>query len=289
LPRDRRPATTPQSTQRIADLHLHTTASDGCWAPADVVRAIAQLGFAAAAITDHDEVSGIPEALRVGKECGLEVVPGIELSTTVEGKEVHILGYFIDWEAPALLEVLEACRDHRHRRMYTMVEKLDALGVPVDIARVQQLAGAGAIGRPHLARALVEGGYTASINEAFTRFLAQGRPAYAEKWKLTPAEACALVRRVGGVPVLAHPMLLKDETLLPGLIRDGVLGYEAYYSYCPIETTARYVKLAEDAGLLVTGGSDCHQAQGEPLMGRVRLPYERAEALRARWEALRAV
>ncbi len=276
-----------RSTERVADLHLHTTASDGRWPPGKIVRAMADLGFAAVAITDHDEVSGISEALETGRECGVEVVPGTELSTAAGGKEVHILGYYIDCEAPALHEVLEACRDHRHKRMYTMVEQLGELGVPVDIEQVQRLAGDGAIGRPHLARALVEAGYVENINQAFTRYLSPGRPAYASKWKMTPAEACALIRRIGGVPVLAHPMLLKDDTLVRSLIEDGLLGLEAYYPYCPIETTERYVRMADEAGLLVTGGSDCHQAPDAVLMGRVRLPYERVEALRARWEALR--
>ncbi len=272
---------------RVADLHLHTTASDGRLPPGDVVRAMARLGFAAVAIADHDEVSGIPEALEAGRACGVEIVPAVELSTTVADKEVHILGYHLDWHAPALHDVLTACRDHRDRRMVTMVEKLDELGVPVDLARVQELAGDGAIGRPHLAQALVETGHVQSVDQAFDHYLATGRPAYAEKWKLSPAEACTLIRRVGGVPVLAHPMLLKDDTLIPPLIADGVLGLEAYYSFVPVETTQHYIRMAEAAGLLVTGGSDCHQIPEKPLMGRVRLPYQRVEALRARWQALR--
>jgi len=281
------PHATPRvAAERVADLHLHTTASDGRLPPGEVVRAMARLGFAAVAIADHDEVSGIPEATEAGRACGVEIVPAVELSTTVADKEVHILGYHLDWHAPALHEVLTACRNHRDRRMVTMVEKLDELGVPVELARVQQLAGDGAIGRPHLARALVEAGHVQSVDQAFDHYLATGRPAYAEKWKLSPAEACTLIRRVGGVPVLAHPMLLKDDTLIPPLIADGVLGLEAYYSFVPVETTRHYVRMADAAGLLVTGGSDCHQIPEKLLMGRVRLPYERVEALRARWQAL---
>jgi predicted metal-dependent phosphoesterase TrpH len=270
----------PHATERFADLHLHTAASDGRWSSEAVVGAMADLGFAAVAITDHDEVSGIPAALEAGRARGVEVVPGVELSTTLSGKELHVLGYHIDWEAPALHEVLEACREHRRRRMHKMVAKLGALGVPVAFEHVQQLAAGGAIGRPHLAQALVEAGHVGSVSAAFDRYLAQGRPAYEEKWKLTPAEACALIRRIGGVPVLAHPMLLKDDTLIGPLVEAGVLGLEAYYSFCPVETTAHYVRLAEAAGLLVTGGSDCHQVPDNMLMGRVRLPYERVEALR---------
>ncbi len=308
----------PQHTHgsgRVADLHLHTTASDGCWSPGKVVRAIADLGFAAVAITDHDEVSGIPEALEAGRACGVEVVPAVELSTAVpeeplkrpDGRtavprkqpgrrsrrtavgerEVHILGYYIDCDAPALHEVLEACRTYRQHRMCTMVEKLAEIGVPVDIERVQELAGDGAIGRPHLARVLVETGRVGSIDEAFARYLTPGRPGYAPKWKMTPSEACALIRRIGGVPVLAHPMLLRDDALVASIVDDGVMGIEAYYSYCRVGTTKRYVQMAEEAGLLVTGGSDCHQSADGLRMGQVRLPYERVEALRARWESLR--
>ncbi len=285
----------------VADLHLHTTASDGCWPPGKVVRAMADLGFAAVAITDHDEVSGIPEAQEAGRACGVEVVPAVELSTAVPEeqlrrrsgraavgeREVHVLGYYIDCDAPALHEVLEACRTYRQHRMRTMVEKLAEVGVPVDVERVQELAGDGAIGRPHLARALVETGRVGSVEEAFARYLTPGRPGYAPKWKMTPSEACALIRRIGGVPVLAHPMLLRDDALVASIVDDGVMGLEAYYSYCPAGTTARYVQMADEAGLLVTGGSDCHQSAGDLLMGRVRLPYERVEALRARWEELR--
>jgi predicted metal-dependent phosphoesterase TrpH len=295
-----------QSDDRVADLHVHTTASDGRWAPGDVVRRLSELGFSAVGIADHDEIGGIPEAIEAGRACGVEIVPAVELSTAVSGKsgtgtdfpgelvpapdlprEVHILGYYIDCEAPELLEVLEACRTHRRRRMDVMVDHLAEVGVPIDIDRVHQLAGEGAIGRPHLAQAMVEAGHVRSIEEAFLRYLAPGRPGYAPKWKMTPAEACALVRRIGGVPVLAHPMLLKDDALVGEIIRDGALGLEAYYAYVPAEVTQRYLHMAEQAGLLVTGGSDCHQEDGNVLMGRVRLPYARVEALRARWEALR--
>jgi predicted metal-dependent phosphoesterase TrpH len=262
---------------------------------------MAELGFAAAAIADHDEVSGIPEAIEAGDACGVEVIPAVELSTAVPEespgrpgrrtaageKEIHILGYLIDCEAPELLEVLEACRTHRRRRMLEMVEKLGEIGLPVDVARVQALAGDGAIGRPHLARAMVEAGHVRSTDEAFARYLAPGRPGYAPKWKMTPSEACALIRRIGGVPVLAHPMLLKDDRIVASIIKDGALGIEAYYSYISPEVTERYIRMADDAGLVVTGGSDCHQATAELAMGRVRLPYARVEALRQRWESLR--
>lgn len=286
--------------ERVADLHIHTTASDGQWPPARVVTTLAELGFAAGAIADHDEVGGIPEATETGEACGVEIVPAVELSTALPsdvlaqrtrrpatgGKEIHILGYYIDCQAPELLEVLDACRTHRRRRMYDMVEQLGRIGVPVDVERVQQLAGEGAIGRPHLARAMIEAGHVRTVEEAFARYLSPGRPGYAPKWRMTPAEACALVRRIGGVPVLAHPMLLKDDAVVASIIDDGVLGLEAYYSYVAPEVTARYIRMADEAGLVVTGGSDCHQAGPELAMGRVRLPYERVEALRARWESL---
>jgi predicted metal-dependent phosphoesterase TrpH len=277
-----------QSDDRVADLHVHTAASDGRWAPGDVVRRLAERGFSAVGIADHDEIGGIPEAIEAGRACGVEIVPAVELSTAVGDKEVHILGYHIDREAPELLEVLEACRTHRRRRMDVMVDHLAEVGVPIDIGRVHELAGEGAIGRPHLAQAMVEAGHVRSIDEAFARYLAPGRPGYAPKWKMTPAEACALVRRIGGVPVLAHPMLLKDDALVREIMRDGALGLEAYYAYVPAVVTQRYVRMAEGAGLIVTGGSDCHQEDGNVVMGRVRLPYARVEALRERWEALRA-
>ncbi|MBN1918584.1 MAG: PHP domain-containing protein [Verrucomicrobia bacterium] len=277
-----------QSAPRVADLHVHTTASDGHWSSGDVVRYLAEIGFSAVGIADHDEISGIPEAIEAGRACGVEIVPAVELSTAVGEKEVHILGYHIDCEARELREVLEACRTHRRHRMDTMVERLAKVGVPIDIGRVHELAGEGAIGRPHLAQAMIEAGHVRTIDEAFVRYLSPGLPGYAPKWKMTPAEACAFVRRIGGVPVLAHPMLLRDDALVAQIIRDGALGLEAYYAYVSPEVTTRYVRMAETAGLVVTGGSDCHQIDGSIAMGRVRLPHARVEALRERWRALQA-
>ena len=240
------------------DLHVHTTASDGTRTPAEVVAEAAALGLSGLAVTDHDTVEGVALALAAGKAWGVEVVPGVEINTEDRGIEIHILGYFIDLGSEILLERLAFLRRARHARMARMVELLRRLGVRVSLEDVLAVAGNGVPARPHLARALVAGGWVASEEEAFERYLNQGRPAYVPRAKYAPAEAVALVRQAGGAPVLAHAGLVPGGAALGPLLRAGLCGIEAYHPGHDPGATEFCRRLAEHHGLVATGGSDYH-------------------------------
>lgn len=271
-----------------ADLHLHTTASDGSNAPAEVVALAREKGFAAIAITDHDTVEGLAEALEAGTKLGVEVIPGIELSTLEHDREIHILGYYLDWENELLQAKLKRFIEARRERAVKMVEKLNTLGCHISLKRVKEISGGPFIGRPHIARALLEKGYINELSDAFTAdFIGRGGRAYAERFKLTPPDGIQLVLQFGGIPVLAHPgFLSKGEPLqateLTHLVDAGLLGMEIIYSKHTPEQQHYYGKIARDLGLIITGGSDCHGDHGgNPLLGSIRLPYQHVETLKA--------
>lgn len=267
---------------RFCDLHLHTTASDGTWSPEGLVRAAREAGLAAIAVTDHDTTAAVHVAQAAGKRLGVEVLAGVELSLRTDGQEVHVLGYGIDPGDPVLGDRLAAVRTRRAERTAAILSRLAEHDRPLDPARVQAIAGRGSIGRPHIARAMVEKGYVASISEAFDRWLAEGRPAFVPRAAVSPADGIAWIRAAGGVSVLAHPGLLKDDRIIPELVTLGLDGIEVYHPSHPPEDVICYLRQAEEHGLLVTGGSDCHGPGGKDqvFLGRVKLPYEHLTALR---------
>lgn len=274
-----------------ADLHLHSTASDGALTPREIVQAARRKGFRCIAIADHDTVGGVAEALRAGEELGVEVLPAVELSTLHRGGEVHILGYCIDWEDQALLEKLETVAGARLSRARQMVARLQELGIDISWPEVREKAGGGAVGRPHIARVLVEKGYIGSMKEAFTgEFIGNGGRAYVERYEMSPREAIRLVLSAGGIPVLAHPGFFKKgerlvEEDIVELKQYGLLGVEVWHTKHTAGDTAFYRSLAVRAGLLLTGGSDCHGGRGEEaLLGKIKLPYEHVERLLATWK-----
>ncbi|MCP9455640.1 MAG: PHP domain-containing protein [Nitrospira sp.] len=245
------------------DLHLHTTHSDGSLSPSQVIALAHQADVVAVAITDHDITSGIPEAMETGQYYGIEVIPGIEISALFGDSELHILGYFLDWQDKTLTDRLARLRESRHRRNPRIVERLQAAGIDITYDEVRSLAGTDAVGRPHIARVLVEKGVVASSQEAFDLWLAEGRPAYVPRELPTPAEAIQLIRVAKGLPVLAHPTWIKlAEQSLAGLVRqlktDGLAGIEVHYSTHTARQTQEYLALAKQLDLLVTGGSDFH-------------------------------
>ena len=250
------------------DLHVHTTASDGTRTPEQVVAEAAALGLSGLAVTDHDTVDGVGPALAAGKAWGVAVVPGIEINTEDRGVEIHILGYFIDVHSEILRERLAFLRRARHARMARMVELLRRLGVRVSLEDALAVAGNGVPARPHLARALVAGGWVASEGEAFERYLNKGCPAYVPRAKFSPAEAAALVRAAGGVPVLAHAGLTPVAALLGPLLRAGLCGIEVYHPAHDPGATESCRLLAERYGLVATGGSDYH-GPGHRAYGRL--------------------
>jgi hypothetical protein len=263
------------------DLHTHTTASDGTLAPAALVAEAARRGLRVLAITDHDSTEGLAEAFRAARP-PLEIVPGIEINCDVEGAEIHILGYCMDYEAEWFQAFCRAQREERRLRVSRITDRLGALGMPVDPAEVLALVREGSAGRPHVAQVMVRRGYVKSVREAFDRYLAAGKPGYVPRAKLAPEDAVRLLRKAGGVPVLAHPGLSDRDELIPGLVAAGLLGIECYYPEHSAVQRAAYAELCRQQGLVATGGSDFHgPAVRAATLGIPPVPLSVWEALRA--------
>ncbi len=268
------------------DLHVHTTASDGRYTPAEVVHLAVARGLRALGITDHDSVAGVPEALATAAQghATLEVIPGVEMSTETHRGEVHILGYYVNIADADLLALLDRLRDARRTRAQRMVDRLAELGVHVPWQRVADLAGDGAYGRPHIARVMVELGLVPSTADAFAQYIGAQGPAYVARYKLTPVEATRAVIAAGGVPVLAHPWgIVGLEDLVAELMAEGLAGIEAYYRGYPPPVMQELVGLARKYGLIATGGSDFH---GTPVtadgdLGSVDVPVWAVAELRS--------
>ena len=245
------------------DLHLHTTHSDGSQTPAEVVTLAHEAGVSALAITDHDITTGLPEAMATGQALGIEIIPGIEISSRHGESELHVLGYFLKWEDAQLNERLTALRESRHRRNPKIVALLQAAGIDITYDAVRAVAGSDSVGRPHIARVLMDKKVVTSAKEAFDRFLAEGKPAYVPRDLPSPADAIRWIREAGGLAVLAHPTWVKTvEGTLTDLARQlkeqGLDGVEVHYSTHTPRQTREYLSLAKQLGLLVTGGSDFH-------------------------------
>ncbi|MCI1280410.1 MAG: PHP domain-containing protein [Nitrospira sp.] len=245
------------------DLHLHTTHSDGSCSTREVMTFAKQAGVTALAITDHDIVAGIAEATAIGTELGIEVVPGVEISSRLGESELHILGYFLNWTDPILAQRLSSLRDSRHTRNPKIVQRLNELGIPITYEEVRALAGTESVGRPHIARLLMEKKFVTSAKEAFDRYLANGRPAFVDRELPLPAQAVQWIREAGGVPVLAHPTWVRTSadglrTLVRDLKVTGLGGIEVHYSTHTPSQTTEYLELAKQCDLVVTGGSDFH-------------------------------
>ena len=241
-----------------ADLHVHTTASDGTLLPYDVVARAKQAGLQAIAITDHDSVGGLSEAKAAGKNLSLTVFPGIELSTEIDSHEIHILGFCIDHQHQVLLSLLDTLQKSRYTRAQRMVENLVSLGYKIELDAVLQHAGGAAPGRPHVGRALVDQGYISSVKEAFEKLIGYKMPAYVDRYKLSPQEAIEAIHAAGGISAWAHPGLAANDSLLEMFIEYGLDGLEAYHPDHDSEQSSHYVDLARKRGLFVTGGSDFH-------------------------------
>ena len=267
----------------LVDLHLHTLASDGRLSPTELVNLIASKGVKVAAISDHDTTEGIKEAVRAAQaHDGLEIIPAIELSTDIPGDEIHMLGYFLQYEDDEFQAILRRFREGRLERGRMMVEKLASLGKPVDWERVQEIAGDGSVGRPHIALAMVEKGYFEEPKEAFYEYLGRNGLAYAERQKMTPEEGVEMLAKVGGPAVLAHPANLEDlDTKVAQLKEAGLVGMEVHYSMYTQETIQRLLAVAQRHDLIPCGGSDYHGLgnTGELEPGLLGPPVESVERL----------
>lgn len=271
------------------DLHIHTTASDGLVAPGDIVRASLDLGLSVIAITDHDSVAGVPEALAAADGTALEVVPGVELSVTgPAGEDAHVLGYFLDHSSPALAMGLRDLREARLERARLMVDGLRAAGHPVALETVLAQAGRGAVGRVHIARALVEGGSVATIEQAFADLIGRRAPFYVHKRAFEAEEALRLIHQAGGVAVLAHPGVSGEGALVP-LVEAGLDAVEAYHADHTESQRQHFLSEARRFGLVVTGGSDFHgPGMRSAALGAGGCPDSAVEALRKRATIVRS-
>lgn len=268
----------------VIDLHTHSTASDGLYPPAELVRLAHDAGLKTIGLVDHDTTGGVAEALAAGKALGVEVVPGIEVNTDLPNKrgEAHMLGYFIEYEQTEFQRKLQTLRDARELRGERMVARLRAQGFDVTWERVRELAQ-GAVGRPHVARALIEKGYATSVSDAFDKYLAPGRVGYVPRFKLSPEDAVRLIASARGVPVLAHPAGIPEleERVLPSLVQAGLQGLECYYGPYDEGAVARLLALADHYSLVPTGGSDYHGPNMHPTpLGGHDVPESSLERLR---------
>ncbi|MDF2924524.1 MAG: metal-dependent phosphoesterase [Paenibacillaceae bacterium] len=248
--------------ERYVDLHTHTIVSDGTGTPADNVRLAREAGLYAVAITDHDTIAGLKEAEAAGQRLGVVVVPGVELSTVAEGKDIHVLGYYMDTGDDLFLSRLEELRSVRDIRNEMMVSRLRELGMAVTMEELQSRRGSGGaavtVGRPHIAGLLVEKGYAVSLRDAFDRYLGEGAAAYVNPPRIRPETAVEWIHEAGGAAVLAHPGLYGKDALVEKLAAGGLDGIEAYHSDHCEDDVERYLGVAKRHGLLVTAGSDYH-------------------------------
>jgi predicted metal-dependent phosphoesterase TrpH len=268
---------------RVVDLHLHTHFSDGTWLPEELVAQAARLGLTAIALTDHDTVEGCAPTAAACETAGLEFISGTELTAEQDGHEIHILGYLFETSHPIMLAELAKFQHVRQERIREMVSRLNRLNVPLKVESVFALANCRSPGRPHVARALVEARLCGNLDEAFERFLKKHRPAWVPKFKMSAAEAIALIHRAGGVAVMAHPGLNRTDDVIPAMVEAGMDGIECFHTKHSTSMVEHYLELADRFHLLVTGGSDCHGlSKGAPLVGTVKVPYQHVERLKAR-------
>lgn len=266
-----------------ADLHLHTTASDGRLSPKELVSLAAKVGLDIIAITDHDTIDGVEPALAAAKPfSSITVVPGVEINTDVPNGEVHILGYFINYTDRRLATNLQKLRDSRLGRAQKIIDKLGNLGMKIEWQRVCELAQGGSICRPHIAQALFEKGYVGSEKEAFDKYIGHNGPAYVERYKLLPVEAVKLIIDAQGLPVLAHPADISDlKELVPRLKESGLVGIEIYYRDYRPDVIAELLNIADQYTLVPTGGTDYHAFgdDSEVMIGSALAPSQSVEQL----------
>jgi len=267
------------------DLHSHSTASDGQFAPAEVAARAHQAGLAVWGLCDHDTVAGLPAAAAAAAGLGLRLVPGIELSAFLERREIHLLGHFVDPVHPTLTAFEDFLADHRRTRVRAIVERLAALGVHVTEEAIVRHSGGKTIGRPHVARAIVEAGGATSVRDAFDRWLGEGKPAYVQRYRLEAVDAVSLVRGAGGTVTIAHPGVSKLEVAeVARLAAAGVAGIEAIHPDHNPSVRDKYERAAAAHGLVVTAGSDFHGPDVSPdrHLGMVSMGEAALAALEAR-------
>lgn len=267
-----------------ADFHMHTVYSDGALTPRELLERARGAGLRVVSITDHDNVSGIREALTAAEEFGVELVPGVELSAHVDGREVHMLGYFIDIENVSLNQFLSLLREERLQRAERMVEKLKTLNIPIRMEQVLERAGKGSVGRPHVANVIIDEGFAESHQEVFTKYIGYKGPAYVEKFQCSPEEVISLIAAAGGLSFLAHPGNSVNEQTISRLIKAGMDGIETIHPSHSPEMVAHYKGVVHEYFLLECGGSDFHggRRNDDAFLGRYTIPLTSIDAMRKR-------
>lgn len=262
------------------DLHLHTHHSDGTMTVEQIVNLAKEKNIELIAITDHDTVSGVKEAQEIGAQIGVKVIPGIEINTEYKKREVHILGYFIDIHNEELSRTISLLREGRVGRVKRIISKLNSLDIDITFDDVLKEGKGESIGRPHVALAMIKKGYGDSVSEIFDNYLEIGKPAYVERFKLSPFDAVKLVQQSGGIAVLAHPKLVWDEQIVEELL-PHLDGLEVYHSEHEEDDITLYLEKAHIHNLIITGGSDCHGdgKSKKALLGTVTVPLEYTETL----------
>lgn len=264
-----------------ADLHIHTIFSDGSLTPLDIVKLASQKGLYSISITDHDTVDGIKPAMDNGKVFDIIVIPGIEISCQFHNEEIHLLGYFIDFQNQELLQMLNMFKESRESRGKKIVEKLNNLGLYISLEEVIEIAGDGVVGRPHIAKALVNNNYVTSIQEAFDKYLDNDKPAYVDRYRPTLKQGIEIIHNSGGAAVIAHPGLIKNTNAIIEAIKYGVDGIEAIHSKHSTEEVLKYSKIARENDLVITGGTDFHGdlSSNAPIIGEFFIDYSQVELL----------
>jgi len=267
---------------RLADLHIHTHFSDSTSSPEEVIEQAHENGLSCIAIADHDTIDGIQPTIEAGKKYDIEVIPGIELSSEINGKDVHMLGYLFDCENQEFVDRVKCIQNARVGRMREMIDKLKAMGIDnITLEEVCGLAQSDSVGRPHLAAILQEKGWVTNNQMAFNKYLADGASAFVPKFKQTPYEAIELIRKAGGVAVLAHPMLTKVDELIPSFVEAGLGGIEVYYPNNADNIIHFYEGLVKKHHLVATGGSDAHGSiKRHTYVGKMKIPYDLVEKLK---------
>ncbi len=281
---------TSAEKEKLIDLHTHSVMSDGAFSPAEVVRHAKESGLSAVALSDHDSIDGVREAMEEGKKIGIEVVPAVELSA-VSDTELHILGYYIDIENPFFLSQIERALVVRKQRTKETCDNLVKLGFDVTVDEAMTIAPAGIVGRAHFARLLADKGYTSSVKEAFDTYLSFGKPAYSNSQCLTAKECIEMIKKASGVSFAAHLHLIKMDDIalkvfLQELITYGLDGIEGFYTEYTPEQQSKYQALAKDLSLCISGGTDFHGAMKPHIsigtgLGNLKIPYSVLEGIRA--------
>ncbi len=265
------------------DLHMHTLYSDGVFSPIELIDKAKDVGLETVSITDHDNLSGIEEAVRYGKKIGVDVISGIEISADIEDKEIHILGYFLDVNNDELQKSLTFFREERFFRAKRILKKLNQMGVDLSLESVMEFAKGSAVGRPHIALALVKGGYVGNFYEAFAKYLGNDAPAYEKKIHISPESAVQLINDAGGLSFLAHPANIK-ESLLYQIIKSGIDGIEVIHPSHSPQQIKNYKGIVNEYYLLESGGSDFHggSRNDEPNLGKYYITEDKLDAMRKR-------